>query len=58
MHEMVEDSVGSVGGSCLKPKLPSQASLQAVLYISSVSQLHSGRVGLVPVLPSTVAQGR
>lgn len=55
---MVEDSVGSVGGSCLKPKLPSQASLQAVLYISSVSQLHSGRVGLVPVLPSTVAQGR
>lgn len=48
---------GVVGGFCLKPKLPSQASLQAMLYTSSISQLHPGGVGLVPVLPSTGCRG-
>lgn len=62
---MLEESVGRGGGSCLKPKLPLQAALQAILYISRLQEplayLSLPGLGLLlsyPHLCSTATAGK
>lgn len=57
---MLEQSVGRGGGSCLKPELPLQVALQAILYISRLQEplayLSLTRAEFTPVLPHSAPQ--